>query len=199
MPLHDTASTQLIAGVDEAGRGPLAGEVYAAAVILPRDFALPGLKDSKQLSKGRRETLFAAITQQSLAYSIATASVEEIDTLNILQASLLAMRRCVQGLPIRPQLVLVDGNRLPRWNYRSRAIIGGDAQIAVIAAASIVAKVSRDQAMQRLHEQYPGYGLDRHKGYPTKLHMTRLRALGPTPIHRRSFGPVRRLLAEAAD
>ena len=189
----------LVAGVDEAGRGPLAGDVYAAAVILPPQFDLPGLNDSKKLSAKRREILFAAIQEQASAFCIATASVAEIDSINILHASLLAMRRAVDGLAISPQLVLVDGNRLPSWDYNARAIIGGDAQEATIAAASILAKVSRDAAMQTLHAQYPDYGLDRHKGYPTKLHLERLRALGPAPIHRRSFGPVRKLLEETTD
>ncbi len=191
--------TKPVAGVDEAGRGPLAGDVYAAAVILPPEFDLPGLDDSKKLSAKRRETLFIAIKKQALSYCIATASVAEIDSINILHASLLAMRRAVDGLKIIPQLVLVDGNRLPPWNYTARAIVGGDAQVAAIAAASILAKVSRDAAMQTLHEQYPDYGLDRHKGYPTKLHLECLRAFGPTPIHRRSFGPVRKLLKETTD
>ena len=189
----------LVAGVDEAGRGPLAGDVYAAAVILPPQFDLPGLNDSKKLSAKRREILFAAIQEQASAFCIATASVAEIDSINILHASLLAMRRAVDGLAISPQLVLVDGNRLPSWDYNARAIIGGDAQEATIAAASILAKVSRDAAMQTLHAQYPDYGLDRHKGYPTKLHLERLRALGPAPIHRRSFGPVRKLLEATTD
>lgn len=198
--LNDPATeNMLVAGVDEAGRGPLAGDVYAAAVILPSEFDLPGLNDSKKLSAKRRETLFAAIESQACAYSVATASVAEIDSLNILHASLLAMRRAVDGLAITPQLVLVDGNRLPSWRYKARAIVGGDAQVAAIAAASILAKVSRDAAMQTLHTQYPDYGLDKHKGYPTKLHLERLRALGPASIHRRSFGPVRRLLTEAVE
>lgn len=194
----ETAS-HLVAGVDEAGRGPLAGDVYAAAVILPPEFDLPGLNDSKKLSAKRRETLFIAIKNQAYAYSVATASVAEIDSLNILRASLLAMRRAVDSLAVTPQLVLVDGNRLPPWDYTAHAIVGGDAQEAAIAAASILAKVSRDAAMQMLHVQYPDYGLDKHKGYPTKLHLQRLRALGPAAIHRRSFGPVRRLLTEAAE
>ncbi len=197
--LNNDDTYMLVAGVDEAGRGPLAGDVYAAAVILPPEFDLPGLNDSKKLSAKRRETLFAAIKAQALAFCVATASVAEIDTINILHASLLAMRRAVDGLAITPQLVLVDGNRLPPWDYNARAIVGGDAQEAAIAAASILAKVSRDAAMQTLHAQYPDYGLDRHKGYPTKLHLERLRALGPAPIHRRSFGPVRQMLKETAN
>lgn len=197
--LHESEAKMLVAGVDEAGRGPLAGDVYAAAVILPPVIDLPGLDDSKKLSARQREKLFVAITNQASAYCVATASVEEIDTINILHASLLAMRRAVDGLAATPELVLVDGNHLPPWSYNSRAIVGGDAQVAAIAAASILAKVSRDAAMQTLHAQYPDYGLDRHKGYPTKLHLERLRALGPAPIHRRSFGPVRQLLAEAAE
>ncbi len=197
--LTNDGAHALVAGVDEAGRGPLAGDVYAAAVILPAKFDLPGLNDSKKLSAKRREKLFVAITGQASAYYVATASVAEIDSINILQASLLAMRRAVDGMAITPQLVLVDGNRLPAWRYNARAIVGGDALEAAIAAASILAKVSRDAAMLTLHTQYPDYGLDRHKGYPTKLHLERLRALGPAPIHRRSFGPVRRLLEETAD
>ncbi len=190
------ASTQgyLIAGVDEVGRGPLAGDVVAAAVILP-EHPPEGLTDSKALSESRRNHLAAQIREQAVSWSLGRASVAEIDELNILQASLLAMRRAVDGLSMRPDLVLVDGNRLPLWSYEARAIVKGDLTEPAISAASILAKVTRDEEMTRLDAQYPGYGLAAHKGYPTKAHLEALRRLGVTPIHRRSFGPVKRLLA----
>ncbi len=192
--LDQHARIRLIAGVDEAGRGPLAGDVVAAAVILDPAQPIVGLGDSKKLSEKQREKLFPVIKQQALAFSIASASVEEIDRLNILQASLLAMKRAVDALPTYPELVYVDGNRCPQWPYRSEAIVKGDGRIAAIAAASILAKVFRDQAIQALDSIYPGYGLAQHKGYPTKAHMDALKQLGPTPIHRKSFGPVAKLL-----
>jgi len=188
------ASIRLIAGVDEAGRGPLAGEVVAAAVILDPAQPIEGLGDSKKLSEKQREKLFPLIKQQALAFSIASASVEEIDRLNILQASLLAMKRAMDSLSTCPDLVYVDGNRCPEWPYPSEAIVKGDGRIAAIAAASILAKVSRDNAIKALDSIYPGYGLAQHKGYPTKAHMDALKRLGPTPIHRKSFGPVAKLL-----
>ena len=192
--LDQHVQIKLIAGVDEAGRGPLAGDVVAAAVILDPDHPIPGLGDSKKLSVKQREALFPLIKQQALAFSIASASVEEIDSLNILQASLLAMKRAVEGLSTYPELVYVDGNRCPQWQYHSEAIVKGDSRVAAIAAASILAKVSRDYAIQTLDSIYPGYGLAQHKGYPTKAHMDALKHLGPTPIHRKSFGPVAKLL-----
>ncbi len=184
----------LTAGVDEAGRGPLAGDVVAAAVILDPDRPVDGLRDSKKLTARRREQLFVAITESALAVAVARASVAEIDRVNILQASLLAMSRAVAALAIAPELVLVDGNRLPKWDWRARAEVGGDDRYDAIAAASIIAKVTRDRDMLRLHEQYPVYGFDRHKGYPTAAHMAALRDAGPSPVHRRSFAPVRKLV-----
>lgn len=183
-----------LAGVDEVGRGPLAGDVVAAAVILDPARPIPGLRDSKKLSPARREALAEQICEQALAWAIARASVAEIDALNILQASLLAMQRAVQTLDPQPDWVLVDGNRLPRWNYRSEAVIGGDDRVPAIAAASILAKVQRDRELVALDAQYPGYGFAAHKGYPTAAHLQALRALGVTPVHRRSFAPVKALL-----
>ena len=190
---HDTSS-HIIAGVDEVGRGPLAGDVVAAAVILS-DPAPAGVTDSKALTAKRRECLAGVIRKEAISWALGRASVAEIDALNILEASLLAMRRAVEGLSVTPTLVLVDGNRLPRWSFESRAIVKGDLREPAIAAASILAKVQRDGEMQSLHDQYPGYGFDQHKGYPTKAHLAALERLGVTPIHRRSFAPVKRLLA----
>ncbi len=184
---------QLIAGVDEAGRGPLAGPVVAAAVILDPQRPIQGLTDSKKLSEKRREALFIEIQEKALAWSIARASVEEIDDINILHASMLAMRRAVLDLFIQPQAVIVDGNRCPEIPYPCRAIIKGDLTEAAISAASILAKVSRDREMIALDKQYPGYGFAGHKAYPTKAHFTALQELGPCAIHRRSFAPVKRL------
>ena len=185
----------MIAGVDEVGRGPLAGDVVAAAVVLP-DYPLPGLADSKALSEAKRLALSEIIRREARSWALGRSTVAEIDELNILQASLLAMRRAVEGLSIQPTLVLVDGNRLPRWPYEARAIVKGDLTEPAISAASILAKVARDQEMVALDRRYPGYGLAAHKGYPTKAHLTALKALGVSPIHRRSFAPVKRLLAD---
>ena len=193
--LFQDAADHLIAGVDEVGRGPLAGDVVAAAVIL-KDPPPEGVTDSKALSAGRRETLAETIRSEALCWALGRATVAEIDEMNILQASLLAMRRAVEGLAFRPSLVLVDGNRLPRWSFEARAIVKGDQTEPAIGAASILAKVQRDGEMLALHEHYPGYGFDRHKGYPTKAHITALETLGVSPVHRRSFGPVKRLLAD---
>lgn len=187
-----------IAGVDEAGRGPLAGDVVAAAVVLDPARRIEGLRDSKRLSARRREVLAEEIRRCALAWSIARASVAEIDSLNILQASLLAMHRAVQGLAVVPGLVLVDGNRLPRWDYPSQAVVKGDDRVPAIAAASILAKVQRDADLQVLDAQWPGYGFATHKGYPTAAHLEALQRLGVTPVHRRSFAPVRALLSAAA-
>ncbi len=187
----------LLAGVDEVGRGPLAGDVVAAAVILDPANPIEGLADSKKLSEKQRERLFVEIQAKSLSWSIARASVEEIDSINILQASLLAMHRAVSGLHLQPEHVLVDGNKLPRWNYSAEAVIGGDGRVQAIAAASIIAKVTRDREMVALDAQYPGYGLAGHKGYPTAAHIDALQRLGVTPIHRRSFGPVQKLCVPA--
>jgi len=184
----------LVAGVDEAGRGPLAGPVVAAAVILDERRPIGGLKDSKELTPLKRERLFDEIHAKALCLSIAQASVEEIDTLNILQATLLAMRRAVEGLRLRPNKVLVDGNRLPVLKIAAEAIVQGDAKIKAISAASILAKVFRDRLCQELHQQHPQYGFDGHKGYPTPEHLAALKAHGVCPHHRRSFAPVRALL-----
>ena len=183
-----------IAGVDEVGRGPLAGDVVAAAVILDPARPVSGLRDSKKLSAARREQLAAQIREQALAWSVARATVAEIDELNILQASLLAMHRAVRALQPQPVYVLVDGNRLPRWDYASEPVVKGDDRVAAIAAASILAKVQRDAELQELDRQYPGYGFARHKGYPTPTHLAALRELGATAVHRRSFAPVKAIL-----
>jgi ribonuclease HII len=184
-----------IAGVDEVGRGPLAGDVVAAAVILDPSNPIVGLDDSKKLTEKKREALFPEICEKAIAFAIARASPSEIDDINILQASLLAMHRAVEALSQQPQFVLVDGNRLPRWPYLSRAVVKGDSRVQSIAAASILAKVTRDREMLVLDKQYPGYGLAQHKGYPSPMHLSALRELGPTVIHRRSFAPVRNLIA----
>ncbi|EGH00125.1 Ribonuclease HII [gamma proteobacterium IMCC2047] len=186
----------LVAGVDEVGRGPLAGPVVAAAVILNPANPIEGLADSKKLTEKRREALFPLIQERALAWCIARASEAEIDRLNILHASLLAMRRAVLGLSQQPDRVLVDGNRCPDLPYPSEAIIKGDSKIEAISAASILAKVVRDNEMVAFEETYPGYGFAKHKGYPTAQHMQALKTLGVTPIHRRSFAPVKNLLSE---
>lgn len=185
----------LLAGVDEVGRGPLAGDVVAAAVILDPDNPVAGLADSKKLSEKKREALFDEIREKALSFAIARATVEEIDRLNILHASMLAMKRAVVQLSLQPEFVLVDGNRKPDWHYACDTVVKGDDRVAAIAAASILAKVTRDREMVVLDQQYPGYGLAGHKGYPTKVHMEALSRLGATPIHRRSFAPVQRQLA----
>lgn len=186
-----------LAGVDEVGRGPLAGDVVAAAVILDPQHPIEGLRDSKKLSVSRREELALAIREHALTWSIASASVAEIDEMNILQASLLAMHRAVQGLDPQPEYVLVDGNRLPRWHYASEPVVRGDDRVPAIAAASILAKVHRDHSLIALEAQYPGYGFASHKGYPTAAHLEALQTLGVTPVHRRSFAPVKKVLAAA--
>ena len=184
----------LVAGVDEAGRGPLAGPVMAAAVILDDRRPIVGLADSKKISPRRREALFDEIRAKALCCSIAQASVEEIDALNILQATLLAMRRAVMGLRLPPKLVLVDGNRLPVLDIRAEAIVKGDDKVPAISAASILAKVSRDRWGQEYHQHFPQYGFDQHKGYGTADHLAALRLHGPCPQHRRTFKPVSDLL-----
>ena len=184
----------LMAGVDEAGRGPLAGPVVAAAVILDDLRPIRGLNDSKQLTALARERLYVEIHAKALCFSIASASVNEIDTLNILQATLLAMRRAVEGLRLRPNKVLVDGNQLPVLRIAAEAIVQGDAKIKAISAASILAKVYRDRLCQDLHLQHPQYGFNDHKGYATPEHLAALKAHGACPHHRRSFAPVRELL-----
>jgi len=183
-----------VAGVDEAGRGPLAGPVIAAAVILDPENPVTGLKDSKQLTPSRREALYLGITQKAIAWGIGRADVEEIDRLNILQATLLAMQRAVAGLNPPARYVLVDGNQCPRLDCPVRAVVGGDSTIEAISAASIIAKVTRDREMVEMDRCYPGYGLARHKGYPSREHLLALQRLGVTPLHRRSYAPVRKLL-----
>ncbi|MEN9905018.1 MAG: hypothetical protein RLZZ555_1583 [Pseudomonadota bacterium] len=186
----DWETPALVAGVDEAGRGPLAGPVVAAAVILDDCQPIAGLADSKKLSAARREALYDEIRAKALCCSIAQASVEEIDRLNILQATMLAMQRAVAGLRLKPGLVLVDGNRLPLLEMRAEAIVKGDAKVAAISAASILAKVTRDRGLELLDRQFPRYGFARHKGYGTAEHLQALHRLGPCPEHRRSFAPV---------
>jgi len=185
---------KLIAGTDEAGRGPLAGSVVAAAVILDPNNPIEGLNDSKKLTEKKREHLYPLICKKALCYAIAEASVEEIDQLNILQASMLAMKRAIERLSSRPNEVLVDGNRCPDIAIEAKAIIGGDAIEPCISAASVLAKVYRDRQMAQHHQTYPEYAFDKHKGYPTKQHMALLEKYGPSAIHRRSFGPVKRIL-----
>jgi ribonuclease HII len=188
---------ELICGVDEAGRGPLAGPVFAAAVILDPARPIPGLRDSKKLSEAQRDAFALRIRSNALAWSIGQCSETEIDTLNILQATMLAMRRAMEGLRILPTLALIDGNRCPVNAIRSEAIIKGDDKVPAISAASILAKTARDAALVALHGQYPNYGFDQHKGYPTALHLERLRMHGVSPVHRRSYAPVRALLDPA--
>lgn len=194
LSLWDEAEPRLVAGVDEAGRGPLAGPVVAAAVILDPQRPIAGLNDSKKLSEKKRDALFDEIRSKALCWAIAQASVDEIDELNILHASMLAMKRAVEALSVQPDFVRVDGNRLPRWRYQGEAVVGGDASVACIAAASILAKVQRDRDMIVLDREYPGYGLAVHKGYPTKAHLESLRCLGVRDIYRKSFRPVAELL-----
>ena len=193
--LFESTAGHLVAGVDEVGRGPLAGDVVAAAVILT-DSPPEGVTDSKMLTPERREALAERIREEAISWALGRATLAEIDELNILQASLLAMRRAVEALHIQPSLVLVDGNRLPKWPYEARAIVKGDLTEPSIGAASILAKVQRDAEMLALHEHHPAFGFDRHKGYPTKAHLAALETAGISPVHRRSFGPVRRLLAD---
>jgi ribonuclease HII len=185
----------LVCGVDEAGRGPLAGAVYASAVVLGEGHGIVGLADSKALSASQRESLAIAIKARARAWAVASASVEEIDALNILQATMLAMRRAVEALGIAPSEVLIDGNRCPGGlSYPSRAIVKGDALVAEISAASILAKVARDASLAELDGQFPAYGFALHKGYPTAHHLAMLIALGPCPAHRKTFGPVKAAL-----
>ena len=182
----------LVAGVDEVGRGPLCGAVVTAAVILDPARPIAGLNDSKKLTEARREKLYDEICEKALSWCIARAEVEEIDELNILHATMLAMQRAVEGLSITPKLAMIDGNRCPVLTMPAEAVVKGDSKVPAIAAASILAKVSRDREMAAFELQYPGYGIGGHTGYPTAVHLEALERLGPTPIHRRSFGPVRR-------
>lgn len=184
----------LICGVDEAGRGPLAGPVCAAAVILDESCPIEGLADSKKLSERQRDLLAPLIRERALAWAVAWAEVEEIDQLNILQATLLAMRRAVLALKVTPQQVLVDGTHCPQTGIPSQAVVKGDSKVVAISAASILAKTARDELMLQLHEQYPHYGFAEHKGYPTAAHLAALREHGVSGVHRRSFRPVRKLL-----
>lgn len=194
--LFDTAG-EILCGVDEAGRGPLAGPVYAAAVILDPARPIPGLRDSKKLSQARREELALRIQRDARAWAIAHCTAAEIDALNILNATMLAMRRAIEGLAVTPTLALIDGNRCPVCAVRCEAIVKGDDKVAEISAASILAKTARDRVLVDLHAAYPQYAFDRHKGYPTALHLERLREYGVTPEHRRSYAPVRALLPES--
>jgi ribonuclease HII len=188
----------LVAGVDEAGRGPLAGPVVAGAVILDPHNPIDGLQDSKRLTAARREALYVEIQEKALAWAVASADVEEIDRINILQATMLAMQRAVDALQPAAEHALIDGNRCPVLACPAQAIIKGDSRVAAISAASIMAKVSRDREMLSLDLQYPGYGLAQHKGYPSKAHIEALENLGVTPIHRRSYAPVRRMMERQA-
>jgi ribonuclease HII len=187
-----------LCGVDEAGRGPLAGPVTAAAVMLDPERPIDGLRDSKKLSASARERLADEIRERAAAWCVAEASVAEIDCLNILHATMLAMQRAVAGLPLRPDEVWVDGNRCPDWAWRSQAVVKGDDKVAAIAAASILAKTTRDRFMCTLHDEYPVYGFARHMGYGTAAHLAALKAHGACPQHRRSFAPVRLVLDQAS-
>ncbi|PWF45963.1 ribonuclease HII [Massilia glaciei] len=191
------SAADIVCGVDEAGRGPLAGPVFAAAVILDPKRPIDGLRDSKKLTEARRNELAPLIREHALAWAVAACSHHEIDTINILQATMLAMRRAVEALSTPPTLALIDGNRCPVMLVRSLAIVEGDDKVLAISAASILAKTARDAALVALHGQYPDYGFDQHKGYGTALHLERLRLHGPSPVHRRSYAPVRALLAQA--
>jgi ribonuclease HII len=184
------------AGVDEVGRGPLAGDVVAAAVILDPQQPIAGLDDSKKLTEKKRDALFDEILEKAHSYCISRATVEEIDRINILQASLLAMTRAVDGLDVTPEHVWVDGNKIPAWSYPSESVVKGDSRVTAISAASILAKVTRDRELIALDAEYPGYGLAGHKGYPTKEHLAAIDKLGVTPIHRKSFGPVHNKLSQ---
>lgn len=192
--LRPFTDLDIVCGVDEAGRGPLAGPVFAAAVILDPGKPIEGLRDSKKLTEARRDELAPLIKEHALAWAIAECSCEEIDTLNILHATMLAMRRAVEALRTVPTIALIDGNRCPPMDVKAHAVVEGDDKVHAISAASILAKTARDAALVQLHAQYPQYCFDQHKGYSTALHLERLRLHGPSPVHRRSFGPVRELL-----
>lgn len=197
MGLDFTLVEELVAGVDEVGRGPLCGPVVTAAVILDPAKPILGLNDSKKLTEAKREALFVEIQEKALAFCIARAEVAEIDQLNILHATMLAMQRAVEGLKVTPKLALIDGNRCPKLKVPCAPVVKGDSQVPAIAAASILAKVTRDREMLEWDRQYPGYGIAGHKGYPTPTHLAALKTLGATPIHRRSFAPVRAALESA--
>ncbi|MFT5138642.1 MAG: ribonuclease HII [Lysobacterales bacterium] len=191
-----TGTHRHVAGVDEAGRGPLAGPVVVAAVILPVSYKLDGLDDSKRLTRQKREALFPAIQQQAIAYTIQIVDVDEIEQLNILHATLVGMRRCIVALDPVPTLALIDGNRAPELDCEVHTIIEGDHWVPAISAASVLAKVCRDEIMADYHKLYPHYGFDQNKGYPTPEHLRLLKENGPCPIHRKTFAPVRRVLEE---
>ena len=192
---EDQSQIEIICGADEAGRGPIAGPVYAAAVILDPDNPIEGLRDSKKLSEKQRDALAPIIKEKAKAWAIASCTIEEIDELNILWASMLAMRRAIEALAVSPTKALIDGNRIPKGlAIPAEAIVKGDDKVQEISAASILAKTARDAVMLDLHEQYPEYGFDRHKGYPTAYHLQQLEKFGITPVHRRSYGPVRKIL-----
>ena len=195
-PFVSVYSGNLAAGVDEVGRGPLAGDVVTAAVILDPKRPIEGLNDSKKLTDKKRDALFDIICEKALAWSIARASVKEIDQMNILQASLLAMKRAVETLTIQPEHVWVDGNKMPKWSYPAEAVVKGDSRVAAISAASILAKVTRDREMIAFDQQYPGYGFAQHKGYPTALHRDAIKKLGICPIHRSSYAPVKEAMKQ---
>ena len=184
----------ILAGVDEAGRGPLAGDVIAAAVILCPKNKIPGLIDSKKLSEKNRQKFDAQIKHKSLCWSIARANTQEIETYNILEATMLAMKRAIEGLSLSPEYIIVDGNRLPSWPYPSKALVRGDSIAPCVSAASIIAKVYRDKEMRDLDKIYPGYGFSSHKGYGTKEHIDAIKRLGPTPIHRKTFEPMKSII-----
>lgn len=194
LSLFDDHADEVVCGVDEAGRGPLAGPVFAAAVILNPARPIAGLRDSKKLNEAQRDALALQIREHALAWCIAQSSEQEIDDINILQATMLAMRRAVEGLKVQPTLALIDGNRCPVMVVRSEAIVKGDDKVTAISAASILAKTARDAALMELHKIYPQYAFDQHKGYPTALHLERLREHGVSPVHRKSYAPVRALL-----
>jgi ribonuclease HII len=189
-PWQPPKNIKTLAGVDEVGRGPLAGDVVTAAVILPAEHSIDGLADSKVLTAHQREVLYKEIVEQAICYSVARATVEEIDRYNILQSTMMAMRRAVNNLSVQPDYVAVDGNRLPKWEYPAEAVVKGDGRVEVISAASIIAKVVRDGEMVNFDNQYPGYGFSKNKGYGTAQHLEALKRLGATPIHRRTFSPV---------
>lgn len=193
-PFECSYKGRLLAGVDEVGRGPLIGAVVTAAVILDPERPIEGLADSKKLTEKRRLKLYDEILEKAAAWSLGRCEAAEIDQINIYQATMLAMTRAVEGLAIEPEYVLVDGNRCPDWRWPSEPVVKGDARVEAISAASILAKVTRDREMEMLEQQYPGYGLAQHKGYPTPVHLEALKRLGATPEHRRSFRPVRECL-----
>ncbi|MDY6798107.1 MAG: ribonuclease HII [Pseudomonadota bacterium] len=198
-PFECRYAGRLLAGVDEVGRGPLIGAVVTAAVILDPDNPVEGLTDSKKLSEKRREMLYEEITRKALSWNLGRCEAREVDELNIYQATMVAMERAVAGLSVVPEYVLVDGNRCPGWHWPSEPVVKGDLRVAAISAASILAKVTRDREMVELDRHWPGYGLARHKGYPTPDHLEALNRLGVTPQHRRSFRPVREALEAAGE